>query len=127
MKILRPTQIAFIKSENNMSHIVEIKTEVRDANALRLACQRLGLAAPVTGKVKLFNNDATGEAVQLPHWRYPVVFDLNTGQVKYDNYEGHWGEPKHLDRLLQAYAVERASLEARRMTRDRLRKIRVTT
>ena len=34
--------------------------------------------------------------------------------VQYDNYEGHWGEQAHLDRLIQMYAVEKSALEARR-------------
>lgn len=97
-----------------MSHIVEIRTEVRDAESLRLACRRLGLSEPVSGTTKLFTGEADGEAVQLPAWRYPVVFDLATGQVKYDNYDGNWGEQLHLNRLLQVYAVEKARLEARR-------------
>ena len=54
-----------------MSHIVTIKTEVRDVEALGLACRQ--------------------------------------GQVRYDNFEGRWGEPTHLNRLLQSYCVEKSS------------------
>ena len=97
-----------------MSHILQIQTEIRDAEALKLACLRLGLTQPVTGTARLFTEEATGEAVHLPGWRYPAVFDLITGQMKYDNYQGIWGDPKELDRLLQAYAVEKARMEARR-------------
>jgi hypothetical protein len=42
------------------------------------------------------------------------VADLATGQLRYDNFEGRWGEKTHLDRFLQAYAVERAKIEARK-------------
>jgi len=97
-----------------MSHIVEIKTEVRDAVAIRAACQRLTVPEPVFGEVKLFSTSATGWAVQLPEWRYPVVCDVNTAKIAYDNYGGRWGEQVHLDRFLQSYAVEKAKLEARR-------------
>ena len=97
-----------------MSHIVEIKTEVRDAVAIRAACQRLTVPEPVFGEVKLFSTSATGWAVQLPEWRYPVVCDVNTAKIAYDNYQGRWGEQVHLDRFLQSYAVEKAKLEARR-------------
>ena len=34
--------------------------------------------------------------------------------MKYDNYQGHWGEQKHLNSFLQAYAVEKARIEARK-------------
>ena len=97
-----------------MSHIVSIQTEVRDPVAIRSACDRLKLPEPVFGKVKLFSSSATGWAVQLPEWRYPVVADINTGTLAYDNYNGRWGEQKQLDRFLQRYAVEKASLEARK-------------
>ncbi len=97
-----------------MSHIVEIKTEVRDEQAVRAACTRLQLAAPENKTVRLFSATATGLCVQLPGWSYPVVANLQTGQVQYDNYGGHWGEQKHLDTFLQAYAVEKAKIEARK-------------
>ena len=34
--------------------------------------------------------------------------------MQYDNFGGHWGAQKELDRFLQAYAVERAKIEARK-------------
>ena len=52
--------------------------------------------------------------VRLPDWHYPLVCQTNTGVLQYDNFEGRWGDPKHLDRFLQAYAVERTLAEARR-------------
>jgi hypothetical protein len=97
-----------------VSHIVSIKTEVRDAAAVRAACQRLGLPQPVHGTTQLFSGEVTGLAVELPNWRYPAVCDTETGQVQYDNYNGRWGDQEHLDRFLQAYAVEKARIEARK-------------
>jgi hypothetical protein len=97
-----------------LSHIVEIKTEIRDEQAVRAACTRLQLAAPEHKTVRLFSATATGLAVQLPGWSYPVVCNLQTGQAQYDNYNGHWGEQKHLNAFLQAYAVEKAKIEARK-------------
>ena len=97
-----------------MSHVVEIKTEVRDEQAVKAACVRLQLPPPEHKTVRLFNATATGLCVQLPGWSYPVVANLATGQLQYDNYQGHWGEQKHLHSLLQAYAVEKAKIEARK-------------
>ena len=97
-----------------MSHIVQIKTEVRDALAVQAACQRLGLDAPVLGTVTLFATEASGLLVRLTGWIYPVVFDTRSGQVRFDNYGGRWGEQVQLDRFLQAYAVEKTKIEARR-------------
>ena len=97
-----------------MSHIVVIETKVHDAAALTAACRRLGLAEPVHGDVRLFSGDATGLSVQLPGWRYPLVVDTADGSIRYDNYEGRWGDQEKLGRLLQMYAVEKAKIEARK-------------
>ena len=97
-----------------MSHIVTISTEVRDAIAVRAACRRLSLAEPVEGEVKLFSGKVIGLAVQLPDWQYPICCELSTGQLRFDNFAGRWGDQKHLDAFLQAYAVEKAKIESRR-------------
>ncbi len=97
-----------------MSHIVEIKTEVRDAEAIGAACRRLGLAKSIHGSTHLFSGSATGWLVQLPDWKYPIVCETNTGHVRFDNYNGAWGDQAQLDRFLQAYAVEKARIEARK-------------
>jgi hypothetical protein len=97
-----------------LSHIVQIQTQVRDAEAVRLACRRLHLSEPIVGSVKLFSSTVNGLAVRLPGWNYPVVCQLSSGQLQYDDYGGRWGDRAQLDRFLQSYAVERAKLEARR-------------
>ncbi len=97
-----------------MSHIVQIQTEVRDPAAICSACERLRLPVPMRGTFKLYSTSATGLGVQLPDWRYPVVCDTTSGAVAYDNFNGHWGPQQRLDNFLQAYAVERIRIEARR-------------
>ena len=106
--------LVFPRKESTLSHIVEIETQVRDVEAVHAACRRLRLRVPKHGTVKLFSGEVTGWAVELPGWRYPVVCRLETGQLQYDDYGGRWGEQAQLGRFLQAYAVERAKLEARR-------------
>lgn len=97
-----------------MSHIVTIETEIRDPVGLEAACRRLGLDPPVHETVDLFSDTVTGHAVRLPDWTYPVVCALDTGRLHYDDFEGRWGEQRHLDRLVQSYTIEKASLEARK-------------
>lgn len=97
-----------------MSHIVSIQTEIRDAAAVAAACRRLNLSAPVEGTTRLFSGEATGLAVQLPDWQYPVVAALATGTLHYDNFNGRWGDPKHLNAFLQAYAAEKVKIESRK-------------
>jgi hypothetical protein len=95
-----------------VSHIVTVATEVRDPDTVAAACRRLGLPEPVEGTAALFEGQASGLLVRLPGWLYPVVCDTATGAVRYDNYNESWGRQEQLDRLLQAYAVERAKIEA---------------
>ena len=97
-----------------MSHIVQIQTEVRDPVAIGVACERLLLPAPVFGEVQLFSSSAVGWAVRLPQWRYPVVCDVASARIVFDNFGGRWGEQRQLDCFLQKYAVEKTRLEARK-------------
>lgn len=97
-----------------MSHIVTINTKIHDPAAVSAACRRLHLAEPVQGTAELFSGTATGLLVRLPGWEYPIVIDTLTGVVRFDNFNGHWGNQSELDRFTQMYAVEKAKLEAAR-------------
>jgi hypothetical protein len=97
-----------------MSHIVTIQTQVRDPEAIRLACERLQLPPPRHASFELFSASAIGWGVELPGWRYPVVCQTETGNLQYDNFNGHWGDPIHLQAFVQRYAAEVAKLAARR-------------
>ena len=95
-----------------MSHIVQLATKIHDPIAITAACRRLGLIPPLAGTARLFSGEATGLLLQLPGWTYPAVIDHLTGAIRYDNFEGRWGETRQLDRFMQMYAVEKAKLEA---------------
>jgi hypothetical protein len=97
-----------------VSHIVQIQTEVRDPTAVAAACRRLALPEPVHGTAALFSGEATGLLVKLPGWLYAVCIDTASGTMKFDNYGGSWGDQEHLDQFMQAYAVEKAAIEARK-------------
>lgn len=97
-----------------MSHIVRIETQVRDPVAVTAACSRLKLPPPEQGTFQLFAAEATGLAVRLPAWHYPVVCQTASGQLAYDNFGGAWGDPAELNKFLQAHAIEKARLEARK-------------
>nr|WP_303652744.1 hypothetical protein [Paludisphaera mucosa] len=87
---------------------------MHDLQAIAAACRRLDLEGPVEGTARLFSESVAGLLVELPGWRYPVVIDATGGTVRYDNYGGRWGEQRHLERLTQIYAVEKAEIEARK-------------
>jgi len=95
-----------------LSHIVTIKTEVRDPAAIKAACRHLHHPQPTYGETRLFSGSRTGWRVQLPAWRYPIVCETETGTVHYDNFNRCWGNPERLDEFLQRYAVEKARIEA---------------
>ncbi|GDY07005.1 hypothetical protein LBMAG52_04910 [Planctomycetia bacterium] len=97
-----------------MSHIVHIQTEVRDAAAVCAACQRRGLPEPIHGQHVVFQEEVAGLGIRLRDWQFPVVCQLEQGTIHYDNFGGRWGEQRELDSFLQAYAVERARIEARK-------------
>jgi hypothetical protein len=97
-----------------MSHIVRIRTQIRDPVAIQAACTRMRLPTPEQGTFQLYTSAATGWAVSLPDWVYPVVCQTDTGELAYDNFNGVWGDVAHLQRFQQAYAVEKTRLEARR-------------
>jgi hypothetical protein len=97
-----------------VSHVVKIQSQVKSREAVEAACHRLELPAPHEGKHRLFTTSASGLAVQLPGWHYPVVFDTATAEARFDNYGGAWGKQEELNRFMQAYGVEVAKLEARK-------------
>lgn len=102
----------------HMSHIVSIRTEIRDEMAVKSACTRLCLPQPISGEHRLFSTSVLGLGVQLRDWKFPVVCDLNSGELHFDNYQGRWGDPRELDRFKQSYAVEKTKLEARKQGRS---------
>ena len=97
-----------------MSHIVRVQTQVRDAAAVSAACRRRELPEPLAGKHKVFQDKVEGLAVRLRGWNFPAVCQLETGAVVSDNYQGRWGRQAELDQFVQAYAVEKTRIEARR-------------
>ena len=97
-----------------MSHIVKIQTQVRDEAAVQAACRRRQLAEPIAGRHQLYSREVEGLAVRLRDWSYPVVCQLQTGELQYDNFGGRWGQQQELDQFLQAYAVEKTRIEARK-------------
>ncbi|HVS73221.1 MAG TPA: DUF4230 domain-containing protein [Phycisphaerae bacterium] len=53
-----------------MSHLVAIRTQIREPVALAAPCQRLGIKAPAQGKAKLHEGEVTGYLTELPGWSW---------------------------------------------------------
>jgi hypothetical protein len=98
-----------------LSHIVTIQVEVKDFDAIKSAARRLNLKEPAYGRATIYTTDVEGVIVELGHdWIYPVVCNLTTGELKYDNFNQQWGDQKYLDQFVQTYCIEKATIEARR-------------
>lgn len=104
------------KGNNKMSHVTTVQTEIKDKTALMMACKQLGLQFR-TGKhtVKSYSGSVECNfSFNLPGWRYPVAM-LDDGTLKFDTFNGHWGDSKELDKLKQTYGVEVATKKAKSM------------
>ncbi len=88
-----------------MSHNLTVKElAMADIEILQKACDELGLKLSEHGNHKMYGGQsATGRAIRLPGWDYPVVVNED-GDVVYDNYGGSWGDEKELEKLLHSYA-----------------------
>jgi len=89
-----------------VSHIVKVTTKIKDEQVIAMTCEELKLKAPVKGKHKLYSEVVEGLGVNLNGWTYPVVFNTETGEAKYDNFNGSWGSQNEFDRFSQMYGVQ---------------------
>jgi len=58
---------------------------------------------------KLFGAAVLGDGLMLRNWLYPVVVveTDNRQQLKYDNYDGHWGDIDILNKFLEDVEIAR--------------------
>jgi hypothetical protein len=103
-----------------MSHFTEIKTEIRDADALRDACSELGLTLLENTEARGYNKAARhGEYVIRLKGPYDIALNRDgnrTLSLTTDWWNGHVEKEvgKNYGRLLQLYGVHKATREARR-------------
>ena len=96
-----------------MSHTTTIRTEITDEQALKSACDHQGVRMNANSRAKLYDGSThQGHVVHLKDWSYPVIF-TKSGEAKYDNYNGCWGDEAELHKLTARYAVERVLKKAR--------------
>ncbi len=103
-----------------MSHFTEIKTQIKDIEALRSACQEMGI--PLLQNVEArgyYENRIKGDFViklkgpydiavnRQPDGTFGLTADLWNGHVENEVGQGY-------GKLLQLYGVHKATLEARK-------------
>lgn len=80
-----------------MSHTCTIEVKLNDVDLLRKACEKLRYEFDKKKQsVKFFSSQEEGMRVDIPGWKYPVVID-EKGHVRYDNYNGEWGDIEKLN------------------------------
>jgi hypothetical protein len=103
-----------------MSHFTTIKTQVKDIDALRSACQEMGLTLLQNAEARgYYENKTKGDYVirlkgpydialnKQPDGSYGLTADLWNGHVEQEVGQGY-------GKLLQLYGVHKATLEARK-------------
>ena len=103
-----------------MSHFTTIATQVRDIEALRSACQELGLELVQDGMARGYNRNAIpGEYVIRCKGPYDIAVNSQPGGnfgMTADWWDGHVEKEvgTNYGRLLQLYGVHKATREAQR-------------
>jgi hypothetical protein len=111
-----------------MSHFTEIKTQIKDIEALRSACTEMGITLLQNAEARgYYENKTKGELVirlkgpydialnKQPDGSYGLTSDLWNGHVESEVGPGY-------GKLLQLYGVHKATLEARKKGLSVLRK-----
>ncbi len=103
-----------------MSHFTEIKTQIKDIEALRQACQEMGLPLLQDAEARgYYENKTKGEYVIQLKGPYDVALNKQpdgTFGLTADLWQGHVEKEvgEKYGKLLQLYGVHKATIEARK-------------
>src|ERR1039457_1319340 len=103
-----------------MSHFTEIKTQIKDIEALRSACPEMGLPLLQNTEARgYYENKTKGDYVIQLKGPYDIALNKQpdgTFGITADLYQGHVEKEvgKDYGKLLQLYGVHKASIEARK-------------
>jgi hypothetical protein len=111
-----------------MSHFTEIKTQIKDIEALRLACQELGLTLLHNAEARgYYENKTKGEYVVQLKGPYDIAVNQQsdgTFGLTADLWQGHVEQEvgQKYGKLLQLYGVQKTTIEARKKGLSVMRK-----
>jgi hypothetical protein len=103
-----------------VSHFTEIKTQIKDMEALRLACQELGLTLLQNVEARgYYENKTKGDYVIKLKGPYDIALNKQqdgTFGLTADLWQGHVEKEvgQGYGKLLQLYGVHKATIEARK-------------
>ena len=111
-----------------MSHFTEIKTQIKDIEALRSACQEMGLTLLQNAEARgYYENKTKGDYVIQLKGPYDIALNKQadgTFGLTADLWNGHVEKEvgQGYGKLLQLYGVHKATMEARKKGLSVLRK-----
>ena len=97
-----------------MSHSQTIKVLVNNKEALELTAKEMNATSfsAEEGDVKMYDGTYKGMFIHFKGWNYPVV--ISNGDLRYDSYNGLWGNESDLKRFRQSYAANVVIVEGAR-------------
>jgi hypothetical protein len=104
----------------NVSHFTEIKTQIKDIEALRLACAELGLTLLQNAEARgYYENKTKGDYVVQLKGPYDIAANKQadgTYGLTSDLWQGHVEKEvgQGYGKVLQLYGVHKAMIEARK-------------
>jgi hypothetical protein len=116
------------QQSKTMSHFTEIKTQIKDIVALRLACQELGITLLQNVEARgYYENKTKGDYVIRLKGPYDIALNQQkdgTFGLTADLWQGHVEKEvgQGYGKLLQLYGVHKATIEARKKGLSVLRK-----
>lgn len=97
-----------------MSHSQTIKVLVNNKEALELTAKEMNAKSFSTEEtdVRMYDGTYKGMFVHFKNWNYPVV--IANGDLRYDSYNGAWGNERDLKQFRQTYAANVVIVEGQR-------------
>jgi len=88
-----------------MSHSQTVKVTVTNKEALEATAKEMNAQSYSTEvqDVNLFDGTYRGMFIHFQNWKYPTV--IADGELRYDSYNGLWGNEKDLQTFRQGYAA----------------------
>jgi hypothetical protein len=108
------------QNQNHMSHFTEIKTQIKDIEALGLAVQEMGLTLLQNAEARgYYENKTKGDYVSRLKGPYDIALNQQpdgTFGLTSDLWNGHveMEVGQNYGKLLQLYGVHKATIEARK-------------
>src|ERR1039457_5181597 len=108
------------EQQHKMSHFTEIKTQIKDIEAIRSACQEMGLTLLQNADARgYYENKTKGDYVIKLKGPYDIALNKQPGctfGLTADLWQGHVEKEvgQGYGKLLQLYGVHKATIEARK-------------